>query len=159
MIMSELDKVLDVIMRDKSEIIIKEAPAEDKEEFTALLRENKKKKIIEEIKEAYKQELIREADIEIKKELNRQKIKELKSLMWSGFLLAFIVGLAVNQATDIIGYFKGPVSDDDIWITIVITAMLCMICLGAYVYSFLKNVIDLFDDIKKEKAEDISKGI
>ncbi len=102
--------------------------------------------------------MIREADIEMKKELNRQKIEELKSLMWSGFLLAFIVGLAVDQATDIIGYFKGTVTGDDIWITIVITAILCLICLGAYAYSFLKNVVDLFDSLKKEKPEDVPKS-
>ncbi len=106
--MSELDKVLDALMKDKKELIIQEAPSDDRDEFLALFRENKKKKIIEEIKEEYKQILIQEADIEIKKEVNRQKIEDLKSLMWSGFLLAFIVGLAVNQATDIIGYYLNP---------------------------------------------------
>ena len=66
--MSELDKVLDALMKDKKELIIQEAPSEDRDEFLALFRENKKKKIIEEIKEEYKQTLIQEADIEIKKE-------------------------------------------------------------------------------------------
>ena len=53
--MSELDKVLDALMKDKKELIIQEAPSD---EFRALFRENKKKKIIEEIKEEYKQTLI-----------------------------------------------------------------------------------------------------
>ncbi len=151
--MSELDKVLDALMKDKKELIIQEAPSEDRDEFLALFRENKKKKIIEEIKEEYKQILIQEADIEIKKEVNRQKIEDLKSLMWSGFLLAFIVGLAVNQATDIIGYYKGTVTADKIWPTIIITAVLCMICLIAYLYSFWKNAVTLFDDLKTEKSK------
>lgn len=151
--MSELDKVLDALMKDKKELIIQEAPSEDRDEFLALFRENKKKKIIEEIKEEYKQTLIQEADIEIKKEVNRQKIEDLKSLMWSGFLLAFIVGLAVNQATDIIGYYKGTVTADKIWPTIIITAVLCMICLIAYLYSFWKNAVTLFDDLKTEKPK------
>lgn len=151
--MSELDKVLDALMKDKKELIIQEAPSEDRDEFLALFRENKKKKIIEEIKEEYKQILIQEADIEIKKEVNRQKIEDLKSLMWSGFLLAFIVGLAVNQATDIIGYYKGTVTADKIWPTIIITAVLCMICLIAYLYSFWKNAVTLFDDLKTEKPK------
>lgn len=151
--MSELDKVLDALMKDKKELIIQEAPSDDRDEFRALFRENKKKKIIEEIKEEYKQILIQEADIEIKKEVNRQKIEDLKSLMWSGFLLAFIVGLAVNQATDIIGYYKGTVTADKIWPTIIITAVLCMICLIAYLYSFWKNAVTLFDDLKTEKSK------
>lgn len=151
--MSELDKVLDALMKDKKELIIQEAPSDDRDEFLALFRENKKKKIIEEIKEEYKQILIQEADIEIKKEVNRQKIEDLKSLMWSGFLLAFIVGLAVNQATDIIGYYKGTVTADKIWPTIIITAVLCMMCLIAYLYSFWKNAVTLFDDLKTEKPK------
>lgn len=151
--MSELDKVLDALMKDKKELIIQEAPSDDRDEFRALFRENKKKKIIEEIKEEYKQTLIQEADIEIKKEVNRQKIEDLKSLMWSGFLLAFIVGLAVNQATDIIGYYKGTVTADKIWPAIIITAVLCMICLIAYLYSFWKNAVTLFDDLKTEKPK------
>ena len=73
--------------------------------------------------------------------------------MWSGFLLAFIVGLAVNQATDIIGYYKGTVTADKIWPTIIITAVLCMICLIAYLYSFWKNAVTLFDDLKTEKSK------
>lgn len=91
--MSELDKVLDALMKDKKELIIQEAPSEDRDEFLSLFRENKKKKIIEEIKEECKQTLIQEADIE------------------------------------------------------------SMICLIAYLYSFWKNAVTLFDDLKKQKPK------
>lgn len=96
---------------------------------------------------------MREIDIEAKKEENLQKIEELKSLVWSGFLLAFIVGLAVNQATEIIGYYKGTITVDDIIPTIIITIILCIICLAAYMYSFFRNAISLFENIEKGQRE------
>ncbi len=151
--MSELDRVLDAVVKSKEDLINAEASDEDKSELIASLRERRKKKIIEEICAKYKEELMREIDIEAKKEANLQKIEELKSLVWSGFLLAFIVGLAVNQATEIIGYYKGTITVDDIIPTIIITIILCIICLAAYMYSFFRNAISLFENIEKGQRE------
>ncbi len=117
------------------------------------MREQRKKIIIQEIRQEYKEELIREADLEVKERVNRQKLDELKKLMFSGFLLAFIVGLAVNQATEIIGYYKGTITADNLWITLVLTGGLCLICLLAYLYSFFKDVMALLDDLKSKKEK------
>lgn len=146
--MTELDRVLDTIMKSKAELIKNEAPDEDRDEFIASLREQQRKKIIDEIREEYKAELIEEANVEIKKETDRQKIEDLRALMWSGFFLAFFVGLAVNQATDVIGYYKGTIQIGQILPTIIITLILILICLLAYLYSFLKNALLLFDQQK-----------
>lgn len=40
--MSELDRILDTVMKDKAELIKKEAPDEDQDEFIASLREQQK---------------------------------------------------------------------------------------------------------------------
>ena len=149
--MGELDRVLDTVMKDKAELIMQEATEEEREEIITSLREHKKREIIAEIRKEYKEELIQEAYSEAKKASERQKIEDLKSLMWSGFLLAFIVGLAVNQTTDIIGYYKGTVTVDKIWPTAMITFILCLICLGAYLYSFLQKVISIYDEWKSNK--------
>lgn len=148
--MNELDKILDAVMKSKAEIIQSEAPTEAKEEFITALREKKKQEIIEEIKKEYKDELTKEINTEIKNEKNRQKINDLQSLMWSGFLLAFVVGLAVNQTTDIIGYFKGIVTIDNIVPAVLITVILCVTCIAAYFYTFIKNVLSLIDDFKEK---------
>lgn len=151
--MNELDRVLDALVKSKEELIKKEASEEERNELIASLREQRKKKIIEEIREEYKEELMQEVDMEAQKESNRQKIEELRSLMWSGFLLAFVVGLAVNQATDIIGYYKGTITVDHIEPTILLTLVLCVICIAAYLYSFCKNAVSLFDELKKDKKK------
>ncbi len=149
--MGELDKVLDKVMESKAELIQESAQDADKKELIAALREKKKQSIVSEIREEYKKELIREAKEEVSKEANRQKMKDLESLMWSGFFLAFLVGLAVNQVTDIIGYYKGTVAVGEIWPTMIWSAIFCGICILAYLYSFFKKAISLVDSSKNKK--------
>ncbi len=149
--MSELEKVLDAVMKSKDDLIREEISEADRDELIASLRETMKKKIVEEVKEQYKQEIIEEANDEMTKAANRQKLKEIKSVMWNGFLLAFVVGLVVNQVTDLVGFWKGTVSAGDLGKTIILVIVLLAVCLLLYGYSFLASAISLFDDIKKDK--------
>ena len=152
--MSELDKVLDTVMRLKEDIIEKNASSEEKNEVIDALREQKRQRIINEIKEEYKQQVIQEADIEMKEELNKQKIAELRNLMVEGFFLAFLVGLAVNQATDLISFGKEKwFSNCYVQMTWAILIALVIVCIGTYIYTFCKKVYALIMDknnIKKE---------
>ena len=149
--MSELDKVLDTVMRLKEDIIEKSASSEDKNEVMDALKEQK---IINEIKEEYKQQVMQEADIEMKKELNRQKITELKNLMTEGFFLAFLVGLAVNQATDLISVAKEKwFADCYVLVTLIALAVLIGICLCTYISTFFKKVYALIIDKDITKKE------
>ena len=151
--MSELDKVLDTVMDLKSNLIQQEAPDQDKEEFITALREQKKQEIVKEIREEYKQEIIKAANIEIMKETHRQKLQEIKSLMWNGFVLAFIVGLAVNQVTELLGFWKGTISAGSLKMTVLFTIVLLLICLAAYGFSFIAKAISLFDEFKKDNKD------
>ncbi len=144
--MSKLDEVLDALMKSKSGVIAENASVEEKDELIAALREKKKKEIIDEIREKYKEELKKEVDIEAQKSLHKARIKELRSLMWNGFALAFVVGLAVNQVTDFIGYYKGSVNLEKIWPTNIIICVLFIICLALYLYSFVKQALELLDE-------------
>ena len=111
--------------------------------------------IIREIRTEYKNELKKEVDLEVQEELNQKKINDIKELMWSGFLLAFVVGLAVNQVTDIIGYLKGQITMESIWSTVAITGVLLLVCIVAYLYSFFSHAIRLLKSDKK-KNEDLN---
>ena len=138
--MSELDKVLDTVMRLKEDIIEKSASSEDKNEVMDALKEQKRQRIINEIKEEYK--------------LNRQKITELKNLMTEGFFLAFLVGLAVNQATDLISVAKEKwFADCYVLVTLIALAVLIGICLCTYIYTFFKKVYALIIDKDITKKE------
>ena len=148
--MKELDKMLDALMRAKEQTIVKTAPEEDKEELIGALREQMKNKIIQEVMEEYKEQIIAEANLEIEKRKQQHKVKELRSLMWNGFVVAFVVGLSVNQITDIIGYYKGSVQLTALWPTIIITVILVAICIVLYLYSFLKDALNILSDNKIE---------
>ena len=149
--MSELDKILDTIMALNAELIRQEAPNEDKKELLAALRESKKRQIISEIRNEYKQEIISDANEEIAKKVNRQKLREIKSLILNGFILAFIVGLAVNQVTELLGFWKGTVTNGSREMTILFTIVFMFICLITYSFLFISKAISLFDELKKDK--------
>ena len=64
-----------------------------------------------------------------------------------GFLVAFFVGLLVNQVTDFIGYFKGTIQVADIWPTIMISIVLLIVCTGFFIFMFLSEILKLFKEV------------
>ena len=149
--MGELDTIIDALMKAKEDKIGSGLPASEKKELIEALKKEKKRAIIQEITDEYRDEIIKKAEVEIKKRNQNKKIAELRSLMWDGFILAFVVGLAVNQATDFIGYYKGSVSLAGIQSTVIIMGILLVICVGLYFYRFLKNAIEIFNNNQSEK--------
>ena len=72
-------------------------------------RDKTAKEIYEEIKNELKEEAINEAQEEIKNQKLIHKIKELRTLTIIGIIIAFFVGMAVNQLTGLFGlldFFK-----------------------------------------------------
>ena len=72
-------------------------------------RDKTAKEIYEEIKNELKEEAINEAQEEIKNQKLIHKIKELRTFTIIGIIIAFFVGMAVNQLTGLFGlldFFK-----------------------------------------------------
>ena len=157
--MKKLDKLLEAVMKEKAELINQEANEDDREQLIAALRDKMRMEIIDEIRTEYKNELKEEANTELQEELNKNKLDKIKELMWSGFILAFLVGIAVNQVTDLIGFCKGTIEKTAVWQTIVILVVLVAICVVAYLYTFFSQAIKiLHDDKNKKKNEDLDKN-
>lgn len=146
--MKELDKVLQALINAKAEVLSQNATLEEQTDFKEALIENYKSKIIHEIKEEYKAEITEEVKRESKQSEYKQKLKDLHELMRNGFILAFIVGLAVNQVTDIISFVKGASSIKDITSTVIIAIILIAICIVYYLYNFFKQGIEIFNENK-----------
>jgi DNA polymerase III delta prime subunit len=145
-----LDEILDVFMKSKEDIINKNATAKDRDELITTLREKIKANIIQEIRIEYKDEIVAQANGEIQKRINKEKIRQLKSLMWNGFFVAFLVGLAVNQITDLIAVFKENHSNI---VTLIISVVLLGIVVLMYFYQFIKEAIKTWDIIEKSNQE------
>ena len=119
---SQLDEILTKIVDDHIDSIIDDTKSlEERNELKLLLKEKRKAQIIDEIRNAY--ELEWNAELEKKQsQVNRQKkIEDLKELLFTGFILAFVVGLAVNQVSEILNYVKGLSSWNDLLTSIILS--------------------------------------
>ena len=72
------------------------------------------------------------------------------TLAINGVIVAFFVGLLVNQSTDIIGYWKGSFQASNIWITVGIAVALLVICIIIFAYMFISELIKM---LRKDKNE------
>lgn len=83
--------------------------------------------ITTEIREAYKEEVYAEVKQQVIREQEQYKISQIKTILIESILLAALVGLVVNQATDLITCLKGGLATPNEWfvlITLVIVAIL-----------------------------------
>lgn len=73
--------------------------------------------------------------------------------MWNGFFVAFIVGLVVNQVTELLGLLKSEISESELVPTLIFTVVLLLLCLGIYLFSFVKDVLSVFNEKKVSKKD------
>ena len=139
-----LDKVVSFFVEKNGTIEI--TSEEEKQMIFKAAKEQIKNQIVEEIKNEAQQEIIDMAQQEIEKAKNAEKLKELKEIVWSGFILAFLVGLLVNQVTEIIGYVKGIAESvsSTYWISLV----LVLLCGLVFIVMFFGRIMKMYNDIK-----------
>ncbi len=152
--MEKLEKLVDFYVNENIGKVDNEKMKQDsKLEFVDALKETITKQIVDEVKCTCVKEITDAADVEIQTRENKEKLKQLKTLMWTGVVVAFVAGLLVNQVTELIGCAKGTVTMNSIWSTVIISIGLLGICLIIYGYSFAKDVIKMYNDIKSKKKE------
>lgn len=91
---------------------------------------------------------IQKADKIIEKKADKKRINEFRRLTIDGLIVAFFVGLLVNQVTDIIGYLKGCFEMPNIKITMIFSVGLLIICIVIISWLFISEVIKM---LEKEK--------
>lgn len=114
---------------------------------------SKKQLILEiedEIKKEYETEIRNEAISKAKKYIEQAKIstriKELKSMMVIGIIVAFLVGLSVNQLTEMILFLKKDFSVDTWWFSLII-ALIIVVIIGIIIF---KKIYSAMDSITNE---------
>lgn len=118
----------------------------DKDEKAVYVNAIKKElidSIYEEVKEDIRDNAVREAYEIIDEKAGLKRIDEFKKLMINGFIVAALVGLLVNQLTDIIGYYKGSVTISTIMPTIIISIILFIICICIFAWLFFNELLRL----------------
>ena len=86
-------------------------------------------------------------EMKIKKELSSERISDHKELVISGFLLALIVGLLVNQVTEIINAIKEIFPSLS---TIIVSLILFFLCWAIFSFSFSHKLKELLNEINED---------
>lgn len=153
-----LSDVVDVYVHHKKESLRLAENDPNAEEVMEALQEKVSQGIAKEIVHERQQIILSEAKKKIDEEWKRideerktivrqreeNHIRELKVLLWEGFFIAFIVGLLVNQATDIISIFKGVLEQKHIGSTSLIILILLLICVLLFSMEYLKKLVAFF---------------
>ncbi|GAB6150572.1 hypothetical protein [Clostridium novyi] len=117
------------------------------------IKESAKKNFFNDIKkeiiELEKERILKEAQEKIEKLEQKRRIKEIKLLMYEGFIIAFIVGLIVNQATELLNISKGIATN--VGLTLGWIAVLGILTLILYNNKFLE---DITNEIKEKFNKD-----
>lgn len=146
-----LETLLDKYLKLEEKILFREnAVPNEKEAYVDAIKKQLSDKIYEEIKKEILESVLADAEEIIEKKAGLKRIEEFKKLSIDGLIVAFFVGLLVNQSTDIIGYFKGSFSTNNIWLTVGVVVVLLIICGGIFIGLFISELIKL---LRKDKHE------
>lgn len=129
------------------QVFLQNIDKDEKAEYVNAIKKQLIDSIYEEVKEDIRDNSVREAEEIIEEKAGLKRIDEFKKLMINGFIVAAFVGLLVNQLTDIIGYYKGSVTISSIMPTIIISAILFIICIGIFTWLFFNELLRLLKKI------------
>lgn len=143
--MSEhLEQVVSYFVESKEIDNLGNKPGNTREE---MLKKAAKESIINAIyKEIYdevEEEAFLSAEKRSKEKSTERKMREAKNLIIKGFIVAFFVGMAVNQLTEVISIFKNGLTTGNLMDTIIMFIIFLCICIGLLGYMFIKEVLAL----------------
>ncbi len=104
-------------------------------------RKKIKSEIQEELTEEEKARQIAEIDKAIKSHSTKQALQEIKGFIFEGIFLAAIIGLIVNQMTDIVTYLKGE-GEQYMYTVVIIFALVALVFF--YIMGRFVNTIERF---------------
>lgn len=150
---SKLDEVLDAFIKSHTDVILKNCrdPAVTEEYVSSMsvaLKDRMKNQIVEEIKDQYRNELMQTVQEQNAISIQQEKISNICKIILESFALAFLVGLAVNEATNLVDLLKNAITSSDLLgsaVAFFVFFVSCiLICLISYVSTAL-NIISTFN--------------
>lgn len=149
---------LDTILTEFAELYFKDNKdkvnkAKNPKDIEEMFINSAKESIVSEIRNNLKKEIEEEVRSQIKKEIQEakdiQNRKQIKRFIIETIVFSFIIGLLVNQFTDIVTYLKQE--DTKIWTALVIIGLLLILVLFTF-FMYLSNVEELFGILKKKQT-------
>lgn len=112
-----------------------------------LVKKKLKSEILYEIKQEVKENAIEEAKKDIDDYMTKKKLKDYKELTILGLTIAFIIGLSVNQFTDVIGFYKKLIDKEPV-VSIIFAIFIAAIAIYLIFKHILKEIDNLSDNKK-----------
>lgn len=135
----QLEKLIDKSMKFDEDKIQSLFSNEEADVYAKAIKEKIYKEVYDEIKEEAIQEITHEATKRVKKINSEEKIKSFVSLTITGVILAFFIGLTVNETTAFIDYLK---SNDTGWQISLFVVVLSIIVISLItVFVIIKEAI------------------
>lgn len=135
----ELDKLIDLAISNSQAYSKLDAKTKD------LVEEKLKSEVLAEIKQEVSSKAIKDAKSRLDEERAVNKLRDYKELTVVGIVLAFLIGLSVNQVSDSIGYIKniGKLIDKEPWVSVVFALIIIVICIGIINCEIFKEINNL----------------
>ena len=135
----ELDKLIDLAISNSQEYSKLDAKTKD------LVEEKLKSEVLAEIKQEVSSKAIKDAKSRLDEERAMNKLRDYKELTVIGIVLAFLIGLSVNQVSDFIGYIKniGKLIDKEPWVSVTFALIIIGICIGIINFGIFKEINNL----------------
>ncbi len=111
-----------------------------------LVKKKLKSEILYEIKQEVKENAIEEAKKDIDDYMTKKKLKDYKELTILGLIIAFIIGLSVNQLTDVIAFYKKLIYKEP-WVSI----LTAIIIVAIAIYLIFKHILKEIDNLSDNK--------
>lgn len=111
-----------------------------------LVKKKLKSEILYEIKQEVKENAIEEAKKDIDDYMTKKKLKDYKELTILGLTIAFIIGLSVNQFTDVIGFYKKLIDKEP-----VVSIAFAIIIVAIAIYLISKHILKEIDNLSDNK--------
>ncbi len=134
---------------NKAEIDATKNQSNIKEIFINSVRDSIKNEIRSNLKKEIEEEVRSQIKKEIQEEKDKQNRKQIKKFIIETIIFSFIIGLLVNQFTDIVTYLKQ--NDTKIWTAIVIIVLLLILVFFTF-FMYLSNLEELFETFKKKQT-------
>ena len=123
----------------------------DKDTYISAVKMQLTSKIYNEIRDEVRDEALMDADNIIEKKAGQTRIKEFKNLMIDGAIVAFFVGMLVNQVTELLGVFKNMFKMNNVALTSICSMLLLFICIAIFGARFLSEALRI---LRREKNEE-----
>lgn len=121
----ELDNLINLAISNSQEYCKLDAKTKN------LVEKKLKSEVLAEIKQEVSSKAIKDAKSRLNEERAVNKLRDYKELTVVGIVLAFFIGLSVNQASDVIGYIKNidRLIDKEPWVSVAFALIIIGICI------------------------------